>query len=72
MQKPILRWTIGSNVLPIAYEVLEQSIKNALKVFGQDAFDYYVLYNLKNNDSFLNELKRIENWYPVNLIRQTW
>ena len=68
--KPIFRWTIGSNILPNGYILLKHSIREALRVYGKDKFQWYVCHNVEP-ENYLKLLSITENT-PVQLYKQTW
>ena len=56
--KPLLRWTFGgANLHKRAFNILNLSVKNAIKIYGE-RFDYIICYN-GLNDNQIDEIKSL-------------
>lgn len=70
MTKPVLRWTIGSNVNELGFTILERAISQALAIYGEE-FRWYVCHNQLSGLQ-LETLQRITAGKPITLYEQNW
>jgi hypothetical protein len=72
--KPIIRWTIGYAKTKNSYQILNESIKNINKLYG-DSFEYFVCfndldcYNDVDSTIFFKLKSKFKN---IKFIRQKW
>lgn len=67
---PIFRWTVG-NVTRQGMEILEESVFRAMKVYGDDAFEWMICHN-GLTDEMKTQLRFIVQQRPIRLVEQSW
>lgn len=70
MSKPLFRWTVG-NCIRQGLEILEESVFRALKMYGEDRFDWMICHNGLSQES-RDYLEFIVQNRPIQLVEQTW
>lgn len=66
--KPLVRWTIFDQAHPRGYQILEFSIQQMQKLYG-DKFDYYLLYN-SIHDHNKYRIDKFAQKYNLQIIEQ--
>lgn len=70
MKKPLFRWICG-NCIKQGLEILEESVFRALKLYGEDRFDWMICHNGMTPEA-MDYLESIVQRRPIELVEQNW
>lgn len=68
--KPLFRWTVG-NCIRQGLEILEESVFRAMKLYGEDRFDWMICHNGMDEQS-MDFLRSVVQNRPIELFEQDW
>lgn len=68
--KPLFRWIAGSCIKQ-GLEILEESVFRAMKVLGEDRFDWMICHNGLDKAA-MDHLRSIVKRRPIQLVAQSW
>ena len=70
MAKPLFRWIMG-NTSHLGPDVLKESVKMSLKVFGKESFDWIICSNA-TSPQIVNQINSISSQYNVPVVQSSW